>query len=174
MTGPPKPAAGGYLRFLAEVVGVTAIVALLGSVPTWRLAGGGGIAAMLAGCGIAALASAFGAVPIALAEGAPAAKRTSALLSSMVLRLAMTFLLGVVALLSGRLERAPLLLWIAIGYAVLLVVDTRYAVRGTGRPERTEKKEEKDGKDEKDEKEKLAAGMDNTAEGRTQSTETPR
>ena len=38
--------------------------------------------------------------------------------------------LGTAAALSGEFDRAPLLLWIAIGYVALLAVDTQYAVKG--------------------------------------------
>jgi hypothetical protein len=128
MTSPPKPAAGGFPRFVAAVVGASALVALLGVVPTRSLAGPGGSAAMLAGCGIASVASILGCVPVGLARGDPA-ERTKQLLAAMVLRLVMVFVLGGAALLSGRFDRGPLLVWIAIDHAALLVVDTRYALR---------------------------------------------
>jgi hypothetical protein len=128
MTRPVQPAAGGFPRFAAEVVGATVLAALLGFAPTRSLAGPGGVAAMWAGCGVAAAASLLGGVPIALARGVPA-ERTKQLLAAMVLRLVLVFVLGGAVFLSGWFDRRPLLLWIAIGHLALLVVDTRYALR---------------------------------------------
>lgn len=132
MTG-RSPSAGGYLRFLAWVVAVTAALALVGWVPTRRLGGEDAIPAMLAGCAVGILASALGGVPIALAGGArggPAA-RMQALLLSMAIRLGAVVILAVAAVLSGWFPRAPLLLWVAISYVVQLVVDTRYALQAS-------------------------------------------
>lgn len=129
MTDARSPAAE-YLRFLAWVAGAAVLIALVGALPTRRLGGEEAIPAMIAGCAIGALASAAGGIPIALRRGAgdPAA-RLAAMLTSMLLRLAVVIALGAVAVLSGGLERRPLLLWIAISYVVLLVVDVRYALR---------------------------------------------
>jgi hypothetical protein len=129
MTG-RSPSAGGYLRFLAWVVAVTAALALVGWVPTRRLGGEEAIPAMLAGCAVGILASALGGVPIALARGGPSA-RMPALLLSMVIRLGAVVILAVAAVFSGWFARAPLLLWVAIGYMAQLVVDTRYAVQAS-------------------------------------------
>jgi len=130
----PRPAAGGYLRFLGQLVAVTVLVALVGWFPTRRLAGEAGLAALIAGCVVTMLASAFGAVPIAVARrfappGAPAAA-LGPVLGSMVLRLGATVFLTWAATLVGRFPLPPLLLWVAVSYAAQLVIDTRYAVRG--------------------------------------------
>ena len=130
MTDARSPAAE-YLRFLAWVAGAAVLIALVGALPTRRLGGEEAIPAMLAGCAIGALASAAGGIPVALRRGAadPAA-RLAAMLTSMMLRLAVVIALGAVAVLSDGLERTPLLLWIAISYVALLGVDVRYALRG--------------------------------------------
>lgn len=132
MTGGP-PAAGGYLRFLGWVVAVTAVLVLLGWVPTQRLGGEGAVPAMLAGCAVGILASALGGVPIALARGTRggAAQRTQAALLSMAVRLGAVVILAVAAVLSGWFPRKPLLLWVAISYVAMLVVDTRYALQAS-------------------------------------------
>jgi hypothetical protein len=134
MSGFPTRTAG-YLRFLAWVLAVTAAVALLGYLPTRRMAGDGALPALFAGCAIGVLASALGGVPIALSQGKPPAERLSSVLFAMLVRLAAAVALGSLAALSGRFPQNPLLLWITISYVVLLVVDTRYAVvggKGTG------------------------------------------
>lgn len=126
MTG----AAGGYLRFLMWAVGVTVAAALLGWLPTRRLGGEEAIPAMLAGCAVSLLASALGGVPIALARGAGSTPqgRMQSLLMAMGVRFAAVVALALAAVLSGLFHTAPLLLWVAIGYAVQLVVETRYAL----------------------------------------------
>ncbi len=129
MSGLPARTAG-YLRFLIWVVGFTAVIAVLGYLPTRRLGGDGALPALYAGCVIGILASALGGVPIAMAQGKPPAARLSSALFATLVRLAATAVLGSVAALSGWFARSPLLLWIAISYVALLVVDTRYAVGG--------------------------------------------
>lgn len=124
MTG----AAGGYLRFLAWAVAVTAAVALLGWLPTRRLGGDGAVSAMLAGCVVSVVASAVGAVPVALSRGTAAAVRMKALLMAMGLRFGVVAVLALATVLSGLFDRAPLLIWVAVSYAAQLVVDTRYAL----------------------------------------------
>lgn len=126
MTG----AAGGYLRFLMWAVGVTVVAVLLGWLPTRRLGGEEAIPAMLAGCAVSLLASALGGVPIALARraGSTPQARMQSLLMAMGVRFAAVVVLAVAAVLSGLFLRIPLLLWVAISYAVQLVVETRYAL----------------------------------------------
>ncbi len=120
--------AGGYLRFLLWAVGVTVAAALVGWLPTRRLGGEEAISAMLAGCAVSLLASALGGVPIALSRGAGQTNRMQALLMAMAVRFAVVVVLALAAVLSGLFHRAPLLIWVAISYAVQLVVETRYAL----------------------------------------------
>lgn len=122
-----RRAAGSYLRFLALVVALTAIAALLGFLPTKRLGGPEALPAMAAGCLIGLVASALGAVPIALAQGSPRAG-LQGIVAAMAVRFAVAVALGLAAVLSGEFERGPLLIWIAIAYAIQLVADTRYAL----------------------------------------------
>lgn len=124
-------AAGSYLRFLAWATGAIVAAALLGYLPTMRLAGEGALPSLIAGCAVALLASAIGAVPVARARNRPGAaglEGPKVALSAMGLRLAAVVALGSAAGLSGRFETMPLVIWIAIGHAVLLIVDTRYAL----------------------------------------------
>lgn len=133
MTNARSPAAE-YLRFLAWVVGVAVLIALVGALPTRRLGGDEAIPAMIAGCAIGILASAAGGIPIArgrrrTAETDPAEK-LKVMMLSMALRLMVVVALGAAASLSGEFERVPLLLWIALGYVTLLAIDTWYAAKG--------------------------------------------
>jgi hypothetical protein len=126
--------AAEYLRFLAWAAVVAAVAVAVGWWPTRRLAGEGALPAMLVGCAVSLIASAVGAIPVALSRKAAAAPtpaaRLQAMLASMGLRFGVVLALGVVAALSGGFASGPLLIWIAIGYLVLLAVDTWYAVRG--------------------------------------------
>lgn len=123
-------AAGSYLRFLAWGFGAVVAAALLGYLPTLRLAGEEALPSMIAGCAIAFLASAIGAIPVARASNRPGVARQGpqVALMAMALRLGAVVVLGSAVGLSGRFETMPLVIWIAIGHAVLLLVDTRYAL----------------------------------------------
>jgi hypothetical protein len=132
MTALRSRAAGEYLRFLAWAVAVILAVALLGYAPTRRLGGEAALLGMVAGCGIGLVAAAAGGLPIARARGAAPAAQYRALLAAIGLRLGLTLALALAAALSGRFERPALLLWVAIGYMALLVVDTRFAWKVLG------------------------------------------
>jgi hypothetical protein len=123
-------AAGSYLRFLAWATGAIVAAALLGYIPTLRLAGEDALPSMIAGCLVAFLASAIGAIPAARASNRPGVAREGpqVALKAMALRLLSVVVLGAAVGLSGRFETMPLVVWIAIAHAALLIVDTRYAL----------------------------------------------
>lgn len=126
----------GYPRFLALTVGLSAVLMLFGLLPTQRLGGRPAVEAMVAGCAISAVAGAVGALPVALiAARITPGQVTRRILGSMVLRLIVALGLGLAAVLSGWFAPRPLLIWLAIGYVVLLVADTGYALRALQRSE---------------------------------------
>lgn len=130
MTEARSPAAG-YLRFLVWATVVTAAVALVGYLPTLRLGGEGAIPAMIAGCVVGLLASLAGGLPVALGRAAPSPRAAyPTMMAAMAVRFGAVLVLALAAALSGLFERDPLLIWVAITYLALLVVDTWYAVRG--------------------------------------------
>ncbi|HKV06630.1 MAG TPA: hypothetical protein VJ725_00740 [Thermoanaerobaculia bacterium] len=129
MTEARSPAAG-YLRFLVWATVVTAAVALLGYLPTQRLGGEGAIPAMLAGCVVGLLASLAGGAPVALGQRAGPAAAHQTMMLAMAVRFVAALALGLAVALSGLFAVRPLLVWIAIAYVALLVVDTWYAVKG--------------------------------------------
>jgi hypothetical protein len=129
MTDARSPAAE-YLRFLMWASAAAAALALLGWVPTRRLAGSEGLPALVAGCAVGLLASLVGGIPVALGRRAGPGAGYQMTMASMAVRLAVVAALGLAAALSGAFEIAPLLLWVAISYMGLLVVDTWYAVKG--------------------------------------------
>jgi hypothetical protein len=130
MSAVRSPAAE-YLRFLALVVAVAAVLALLGFAPTRRIGGEEALPAMLAGILIGAVASAIGGLPVLMGRrsGNPAAP-LQGMLGGMGARLAAVVALGLSAGLSGWFEARPLLIWIALGYVAQLPLEVRYATRG--------------------------------------------
>lgn len=118
------PPASAYLR-LALISAAAAVAAVLvGYLPTQRLAGPDGVGAMLLGVGIALLAALAGLVPPLLALRHGPRERLNGVLTGMAIRFMLTLALLLAALLSGRLPKMALALWVAIGYLVLLAVDT--------------------------------------------------
>lgn len=126
-----RPPAAAYLRFVAWVLGVAALAAAVGYVPTWRLGGPDAVPAMIAGCVVGVLASLLGGLPVLWGRPDPTpAERLNRMLFGLALRFGAALGLGLAAALSGWFERGPLLLWVGISYLVLLPVDTRFAVKG--------------------------------------------
>ena len=111
---------------------MAAAVALvaLGYLPTRMLGGAPAVAAMFSATGVVVLGSLAGGLPILLAgrkEAAnPASGPTTVMISMVVRLLTVGALAAVVALLTGAVDR-PFLVWLALAYMALLVVDTRYA-----------------------------------------------
>ena len=129
MSHSPRGIPASYVRFIALAVGLSIAVTLVGYWPTNRLGGPEAVRGMLAGCGVSLLASLLGAAPLVAARRGFCATVLQAVLLSTLLRFLVVIALGIATALSGWFERAPLLIWIAVSYAVLLIADTLYAVR---------------------------------------------
>lgn len=119
---------GLLLRFALLGLATEALAVVLGLVPTFRLSGAGGVRAMFAGLAVAWLANLAGAVPMCLAVAQDGKRRLNAALASTAVRMVVVLLLVLSAALSGVFMLAPLLIWVAIGYLLLVAVDTTYAV----------------------------------------------
>ena len=132
MSGAPQRAAGRYLRFLGQVAALTAAAAIVGAWPTIRWGGGGALLAMAAGCGASALGAAAGGLVFALGPPAGPERATNRALLASAVRPLVVLGLGTAAALSGRLPAAPLLVWLAMSYVLLLVPETRYALEASG------------------------------------------
>lgn len=126
----PSPARR-YVRFAGLATAVAVLLAAVGWLPTRNLAGDAGTAAMLAACALALVASLVGGAPVLLADRDGSAS-VSAVLGSSLLRLTLLVGLAVAVVLAGALPRTPFLVWAAIAYLVLLVVDTLYASAAAG------------------------------------------
>ncbi|HPA95735.1 MAG TPA: hypothetical protein PKX99_00465 [Thermoanaerobaculia bacterium] len=116
-----------YARLLALLGGTAVLLAALGLLPTVRLAGRPGVAAMATGIGVSLFATGVGVLPLVVRwrHGA----RTSALLATMVLRFLLVGILTLVLVLSGLLPKAPVLIWIALSYLVMLAAEATYTAR---------------------------------------------
>lgn len=119
---------GQYARFLGLAVAIVIGLAVIGWLPTRRLAGAGALAAMAAGCGISLVSAALaGGLLIAVPAPTPEARMQRGFMA-MVVRLAVVVVLGLAAVLSGELARQPLLFWIGAAYVALLPLEVRLAI----------------------------------------------
>ena len=119
---------GEYARFAIWVLVSGAILAVLGYLPTRRLAGEDALPAMLWAVIAATLGSIIGGYPIFLAH-LRAVPNPQAGLISMLVRLVAVVVLATLLALSLELRSGPFLVWLAVSYLFLLVVDTSYAMR---------------------------------------------
>lgn len=115
-----------FLRFLGLVTAIVALLVACGYLPTRRLAGDAGVAALLAGCAVGLAASLLGTVPLLVA---PADRRAQAALGATLVRFLAAGLLAAVVALGSGLPTKPLLVWLGVSYAALLPVDAAFAAR---------------------------------------------
>jgi hypothetical protein len=116
-------------RFAALAVAIVLALLVLGFVPTRRLAGDAGVAAMGAGCAIGFAAAVLAGVLLTVVDAPTAEQRMRRAFLAMVVRLAAVVALGLAAVLSGLFARTPLLLWLATTYIVLLPLEVLLAIR---------------------------------------------
>ncbi len=128
MTQTRSAALGGFARFALLVVAMSALLGVVGYFPTRSFSAEGAVPAMISALVVAALGSIIGAVPILLADWQGSA-RPQVVMVSMFVRLVAVVLLAAFVALTLGLEPAPFLIWLALAYLLLLVVDTRYAMK---------------------------------------------
>ena len=121
----PSPAME-FARFILLVSGAAVLLALLGYLPTRNFMGEGALVSMWAAIFASAVGSIIGALPIYMARAQGSTNPQAALVSMLVRLVAVTLLAAVLAL-SFEFSIAPFLIWLAIAYLFLLVLDTRYA-----------------------------------------------
>lgn len=116
--------------WIVSALAALAIAVAIGWLPTRRLAGDPGLAALAAGCAVAFAGAALGALPVLLAVAQGGAARTHVVAArAMGLRAGGT-LAGVLAIALGTgVARTPFLVWAGVAYGALLVVETRWTVR---------------------------------------------
>jgi hypothetical protein len=117
-----------YARFLSLAVAIVFGLCAIGWLPTERLAGAGGVAAMVVGCAISLVSAALaGWLLIVVSGDTPEARMQRGFLA-MVVRLAVVVVLGLAAAFSGEIARQPLLFWIGTAYVALLPLEVKLAI----------------------------------------------
>ena len=131
---PEQPAGAAtpeFLRFALLVIGSGALICLLGYLPTRSLIGEEALGAMVGAVVASVLGSIIGGFPIYLARLKGEAK-PQVVMISMIVRLVAVVLLAAFTALALSLPTGPFLIWLALAYLLLLVVDTRYAMVALG------------------------------------------
>lgn len=116
-----------YLRFAVLILASGAALGALGFLPTRMLGGEVAVEAMLTAIAIVALGSLIGGLPVLFARLRDSPSPTIVLVSMMLRLLAVVVLATVLALLEGGASQ-PFLVWLALAYVALLVIDTRYSL----------------------------------------------
>ncbi len=109
------------LRLFAGGIALVAV----GTYPTLRLGGPTAVPAMCAGCGVGFLASIAGALP--LVRRKPRDEATMAALLAVGIRFGVALCGGLAVALATTLDRAPLLIWLALSHLTLAILDVRFA-----------------------------------------------
>lgn len=117
-----------YATFLALSAVIVIGLCLVGAVPTRRLAGPGGIPAMVAGTGIGFVSAALAGLLLASAPAETPDARMKRSFLGMIVRLSVVVVLGAAAVFSGELARVPLVFWIGTAYVALLPLEVRLAI----------------------------------------------
>jgi hypothetical protein len=120
---------GYYAAFVGMGLATALVVAAVGYFPTVRIRGGEGAAALAVGCAVSWIASCIGALPTAAALAARPKQAGTAVLASTMVRFVTALVLVVPLVLSGWFDRTVLVLFVAITYLMMLMVDTLLAVR---------------------------------------------
>jgi hypothetical protein len=84
---------------------------------------------MAAACGVSLLASAGGGIPVVLAQARRPGAVVAALGLATLVRFGVVLALAIPVVVARVFEPAPFLIWVALSYLVLLVVDARLALR---------------------------------------------
>lgn len=115
---------GALLRLGGTLIVAALVSGAIGAWPTCALAGNAGLVGMTVGLCIALVAALGGVLPIIVALPLDPPRRLTAQLAGMALRFVLALGLLIAAILTGYTAKLPLALWTAIGYIVLLAVDT--------------------------------------------------
>lgn len=120
---------GAFARYAGVGCIAVGLIAGLGYVPTIRIAGPEAIGSMLAGCGVSLAAGCVGAAALVWCTTRPASEAALAVLVSTALRFMTVLLLVIPVALSGFVDRNVFVVWVAVSYLPMLMLDTFVAVR---------------------------------------------
>ena len=117
-----------YLIMIAASVLCGLALLGIGYFPTLRVTGSDGVTAMFVGVAVSVLATALGSLPVAFALVGPPDKVPLAILGATCVRFLVVLVLVAPLAYFDVVLRVPFVLWVAISYLVLLLVDTLNAV----------------------------------------------
>ena len=123
-----------YGIFLCGAVAMSLLLMAVGYAPTLGQGGEEAVRAMVAGCLASLLGAVAGSLPILLSGGRPIPERMPAVFASIGLRLVVVLGAALALALSGAFAVKPLLLWVVIAHAGLLLVDSTYTVKDLRAP----------------------------------------
>jgi uncharacterized membrane protein required for colicin V production len=124
-------------RLICLTVLTALVLSAVGYFPTRNLAGAAGVVAMLVGVAIALLSSLAGLAPALLSLRGSALDRHKGLMTGMGIRFLTVLAMTVAAALSGFLNQKVVVVWVAISYMTLLMVDTPATIYLIRRMEKT-------------------------------------
>lgn len=116
-----------YRRFARHATFTLAALAVLGFLPTRRLAGDPGLVAMGAAFASALAASIAGTLPVWRSRFQHPSHSVPVALGAMAIRLLVVLVLGVAIALTGLVPLAAYLIWLAVSHSSLLIADTAFA-----------------------------------------------
>lgn len=125
-----SPLGRAVRSWLLTTLAAVAVVGALGVLPTRRLAGEAGFVALAAGVAVAWIAAALGALPVLAAVARGGSDRPVAVIGqATALRAGATIAGALTVVLGSELPRTAFVIWLAVAYGALLVVETRWTTR---------------------------------------------
>ena len=111
-----------YLLLLAVLVGLAAVLLVIGSAVTRNQWGAEAVVGLYWACGLCLVAAALGGLPLLLGSRSPQETGTLAL-GSLAVRLGVTLFGALAIVLGTEVPRTPFLLWLVVCYFVFLIAD---------------------------------------------------
>lgn len=124
-------ASRSYVRFVLLLLAVVVGLLAIGWLPTRNLGGPEAVSGMLWGCGLSLLAGIVGGLPQVVSGGRAPRDQGIAALLSLAIRMGLTLMGALVAVLTGLVAPQAFLLWVGISYVSLLVVDVLFVLATT-------------------------------------------
>jgi hypothetical protein len=117
-----------YLRFVLLLTGVVAGLLVVGWMPTRNLGGPEAISGMILGCSLSLLAAIVGGLPqLGPGRRKPRDQGLAALMS-LAIRMGLTLMGALAAVLGGLVAPKAFLLWVGLSYLSLLLVDVLFVL----------------------------------------------
>ncbi len=124
-----------WIRFLRWLLLCSALLFIVGYLPTVHLGGRDAVASMLVGCAISVITSILGAIPLACRAVTSDRARALVPLTGVGLRFAAALVLGLLTVFLTSLAPVPLLMWVALSHLAFLTIDVRFAFQAIANSE---------------------------------------